>query len=201
MGSIPYGFTGKSVIVTGAARGVGQALAPHFAEAKATVFMADFDEDELDKAAREVGAIGIPADVNDTGDVENVVAAVIAETGRIDILIINAGVLRAKVLWKLTDEDRDGALKVHASSTFRFTRACVSHFRSQDFGRVVNISSSNPKEKIAEAAGPISRFADPAEMGDAFCFHASEEAGHVTRRHPSGRRRHLHLSDATFGRN
>ena len=111
MGNITYDFTGKSVIVTGAARGIGQALARHFAEAKATVFMVDFDKDELDKAAREVGAIGIPADVSDTGDVENVVSTVIAETGRVDILINNAGILRDKVLWKLTDEDWDQVLQ------------------------------------------------------------------------------------------
>ena len=53
MGNITYDFTGKSVIVTGAARGIGQALARHFVEAKATVFMVDFDKDELDKAGRE----------------------------------------------------------------------------------------------------------------------------------------------------
>ena len=141
MGNITYDFTGKSVIVTGAARGIGQALARHFADAKATVFMVDFDKDELDKAAREIGAIGIPANVSDTGDVEGVISTVIAETGRIDILINNAGILRDKVLWKLTDEDWDQVLNVHAGGTFRFTRACVPHFRKQEFGRVVNITS------------------------------------------------------------
>lgn len=141
MGNITYDFTGKSVIVTGAARGIGHALARHFAEAKATVFMVDFDKDELDKAADEVGAIGIPADVSDTGDVENVVSTVIAETGRVDILINNAGILRDKVLWKLTDEDWDQVLAIHAGGTFRFTRACVPHFRSQGFGRVINVTS------------------------------------------------------------
>lgn len=150
MGNITCDFTGKSVIVTGAARGIGHALARHFAEAKATVFMVDFDKDELDKAAREVGAIGIPADVSDTGDVENVVSTVIAETGRVDVLINNAGILRDKVLWKLTDEDWDQVLNVHAGGTFRFTRACVPHFRTQEFGRVV---TSPPTPGCAATAG------------------------------------------------
>lgn len=141
MGNITYDFTGKSVIVTGAARGIGQALARHFAEAKATVFMVDFDKAELDKAARDVGAIGIPADVSNTDDVERVVSTVIDETGRIDILVNNAGILRDKVLWKLTDDDWNQVLNVHAGGTFRFTRACVPHFRKQEFGRVVNITS------------------------------------------------------------
>ncbi|WP_037144281.1 SDR family oxidoreductase [Rhodococcoides fascians] len=141
MGNIAFDFTGKSVIVTGAARGIGQALARHVAAANATVFMVDFDKDELGKAALDVGAIDIPADVSNTNDVERVVSTVINETGRIDILVNNAGILRDKVLWKLTDDDWDQILAVHAGGTFRFTRACVPHFRKQEFGRIVNITS------------------------------------------------------------
>ncbi|MFC9361616.1 SDR family oxidoreductase [Rhodococcus sp. NPDC057014] len=141
MGNITYDFAAKSVIVTGAARGIGQALARHFVAAKATVFMVDFDKDELSNAAREIGAIGIPADVSNTRDVEKVVSTVIGETGRIDILVNNAGILRDRMLWKLTDNDWDSVLNIHAGGTFRFTRACVPHFRKQEFGRVVNITS------------------------------------------------------------
>ena len=174
---------------------------------------------------------GVAADVSNTERVNEAVATAVAETERLGVLVNNAGVLRDKVLWKLTDEDWDQVLNVHAGGTFRFTRACVPHFRSQEFGRVVNITSytglhgnrgqanyatakagiigftktaakelaafgvtvnaispnaatrmtaSIPKEKIAEVTGPISRFADPAEMADAICFLASEEAGYVT---------------------
>jgi 3-oxoacyl-[acyl-carrier protein] reductase len=141
MGNITFDFTGKSVVVTGAARGIGEALARHFREAGATVFMVDFDEGELDKAAHRVGAVGIRADVSSTEDVEKVVSTVIGETGRIDVLVNNAGILRDKVLWKLTDEDWEQVVAVHAGGTFRFTRACVPHFRNQMFGRVVNVTS------------------------------------------------------------
>ncbi|WP_072805850.1 SDR family NAD(P)-dependent oxidoreductase [Rhodococcoides yunnanense] len=141
MGNITFDFTGRTVVVTGAARGIGKALARHFAEAKATVFMVDFDKDELEDAARDVGAVGIAADVSNTDDVERVIGTVIAETGRVDILINNAGILRDKVLWKLTDSDWDQVLAVHAGGTFRFTRACVPHFRNQEYGRVVNVTS------------------------------------------------------------
>ncbi|MBA4025496.1 MAG: 3-oxoacyl-ACP reductase [Gordonia sp.] len=231
MGNITYDFTGRSVVVTGAARGIGKALARHFARSHATVFMVDFDKDELAESAQELGAVGIPADVSSTADVDNVVSTVIAETGRLDILVNNAGILRDKVLWKLTDDDWDQVLQVHAGGTFRFTRAAIPHFRTQEFGRIINITSytglhgnrgqanyatakagiigftktaakelaafgvtvnaispnaatrmtaSIPDAKIAELTGPISRFADPAEMADAICFLASEEAAYIT---------------------
>ncbi|AYJ48831.1 SDR family NAD(P)-dependent oxidoreductase [Rhodococcus sp. P1Y] len=141
MSNISYDFTGKSVIVTGAARGIGQAIARHFAQANATVYMVDFDQDELTKSAANVGAVGIPADVGNTDDVERVVSTVVADTGRVDIVVNNAGILRDKVLWKLTDDDWDQVLKVHAGGTFRFTRAAVPHFRQQQFGRVINVTS------------------------------------------------------------
>jgi 3-oxoacyl-[acyl-carrier protein] reductase len=141
MGNITYDFTGKSVIITGAARGIGLALARHFADAKATVFMVDFDQDQLDTAAREVGAIGIPADVGETASVENVVSAIVAETGRVDVLVNNAGILRDRVLWKLTDDDWNQVVNVHAGGTFRFSRACVPHFRNQQYGRIINVTS------------------------------------------------------------
>lgn len=141
MSNITYDFTGKSVIVIGAARGIGQAIARHFVNAHATVFMVDFDKDELTRSAADVGAVGIPADVGKTEDVEHVMSTVVAETGRVDIVVNNAGILRDKVLWKLTDDDWDQVLKVHAGGTFRFTRAAVPHFRNQQFGRIINITS------------------------------------------------------------
>lgn len=141
MGNISYDFAGKSVVVTGAARGIGQAIARHFVQANATVFMVDYDKDELVESAAAVGAVGIAADVSNTDDVERVVSTVVEETGRIDIVVNNAGILRDKVLWKITDDDWEQVLKVHAGGTFRFTRAAVPHFRKQQFGRVINITS------------------------------------------------------------
>jgi 3-oxoacyl-[acyl-carrier protein] reductase len=141
LSNISFDFTGQSVIVTGGARGIGKELGRFFVEAGANVHLVDYDEIEVQKAAAEVGARPIGADVSRTEDVDRAVSRVIADTGRIDVVVNNAGVLRDKVLWKLTDEDWTHVLDIHAGGTFRFTRACVRHFRTQSYGRVVNVTS------------------------------------------------------------
>ncbi|MGW4340159.1 SDR family oxidoreductase [Rhodococcus koreensis] len=141
MGNITFDFDGKSAIVTGAARGIGKALSQRLVDSKAIVYMVDFDEAELQKAADEVGGTPLAADVSDTSAVSKVVETAIADSGRVDILINNAGILRDKVLWKLSDDDWTQVLDIHAGGTFRFTRACVPHFRNQEFGRVINLTS------------------------------------------------------------
>lgn len=141
MSVVDFDFSGQTVIVTGAARGIGKATAGRFAAAGAAVWMVDLDRDELHAAADEVGAFAAVADVAKTEDVERVVGEAIAETGRIDVLFNNAGLLRDKVLWKLDDSDWDLVVDVSLGGTFRFTRACVPHFRERGYGRVVNITS------------------------------------------------------------
>jgi 3-oxoacyl-[acyl-carrier protein] reductase len=141
MTEISFGFTGRSVIVTGAARGIGLAVAQRFQQAGAQVVMVDLDAGEVEEAAGRIGAIGIGADVSDTTSVDSVVTAATERTGRVDVLVNNAGLLRDRVLWKLTDDDWQKVLDVHAGGTFRFTRACVPYFREQQYGRIVNVTS------------------------------------------------------------
>lgn len=76
-----------------------------------------------------------------TDDVQRVIDAVVAQTGRVDIVVNNAGILRDTWLWKMTDDDWEQVLAVHAGGTFKFTRAAVPHFREQGFGRVINVTS------------------------------------------------------------
>lgn len=141
MGNVSFDFTGRTAIVTGGARGIGLALCKRFRDAGADVVMVDFDADELSTAAASLDTISVAADVGNTDDVERVVATAIEKTGRVDILVNNAGILRDRVLWKLTDEDWEEVLTVHAGGTFRFTRACVPHFRMQKYGRIINVTS------------------------------------------------------------
>jgi 3-oxoacyl-[acyl-carrier protein] reductase len=141
MPNLQFTYTDQTVIVTGAARGVGLELARFFAGAGANVIAVDYDGDVLAEAAAEVGALGVQADVSKTDDVQRVVDTAMERFGRIDVLVNNAGILRDGVLWKTTDEDWEAVLAVHAGGTFKFTRACVPHFRARGFGRVINVTS------------------------------------------------------------
>lgn len=141
MGNVSFDFTGRTVIVTGAARGVGRALAEHFQTAGAAVYLVDFDADAVAETAAELGAVGITADVSNTEQVDAVVERAVSDTGRLDVVVNNAGILRDGVVWKMTDADFDTVMAVHAGGTFRFTRAAVPQFRKQGSGRIVNITS------------------------------------------------------------
>jgi 3-oxoacyl-[acyl-carrier protein] reductase len=139
--STRHDFRARTAIVTGSARGIGRELARSLQAAGAAVYLVDFDADEVAIAAAEVGGTAVVADVSSTVDVEAAVTRAVDETGRIDIVVNNAGILRDKVLWKLTDDDWEQVLAIHLGGTFRMTRAATPHFRHQHYGRVVNVTS------------------------------------------------------------
>lgn len=141
MTNLCFDFTARTVIVTGGARGVGKAVGALFSRSGARVYLVDFDAVEVAAAAGELDAVGIVADVSDTAAVTAAVARIVSETGRIDVLVNNAGILRDGVIWKLTDDDFDAVLAVHAGGTFRFTRAVVPYLRRQRSGRIINVTS------------------------------------------------------------
>jgi len=141
MDDVTFDFSGRTALITGAARGIGLELTRFFVAAGAKVFMADLDEAELSSAAREAGGHPIVCDVASTESVEAAVESIVAESGRLDIVINNAGVLRDSVLWKLTDDDWQLVQDIHLGGTFRVTRAATPHFRRQSYGRVINVTS------------------------------------------------------------
>jgi 3-oxoacyl-[acyl-carrier protein] reductase len=139
--NISYDFSDQTVVVTGAARGIGAAIATAFAQSGAHVFAVDLDEDALVASADAGGSEPLAADIGNTADVERVVNTMIERTGRVDVVVNNAGILRDAVLWKVDDDDWEAVLNVHLTGTFKLTRACVPHFRAQGHGRVINVTS------------------------------------------------------------
>lgn len=141
MGNVSYDFAGRTAIVTGAARGIGLALATHLRTAGATVYVADYDVEEAVAAAAAIDAVALPLDVSSTAAVEAGVAQVIRESGRLDIVVNNAGILRDRVIWKLSDEDWNDVMAIHLGGTFRMTRAVIPQMREQQYGRIINVTS------------------------------------------------------------
>lgn len=141
MGNITYDFTGHTVAVTGGARGIGLEIGRKFVQAGAETFLLDYDAEVVEEAAASIGAGALAVDVSDTAAVEAAVEKMVESTGRLDTIVNNAGILRDTVLWKLTDEDWEQVLAIHAGGTFRMTRSAVPHFRRQERGRIINVSS------------------------------------------------------------
>lgn len=141
MRNLEFDFAGQTVLITGAAHGIGFELGRFFHHYGAATYVLDVDSDALAQAFAASDARPLAVDVTDTRSIETAVAEAVRETGRVDIIVNNAGILRDGWLWKQTDDDWDEVLSVHAGGAFRMTRACVPQFREQSFGRVVNVTS------------------------------------------------------------
>jgi NAD(P)-dependent dehydrogenase (short-subunit alcohol dehydrogenase family) len=140
-------LNGKVAVVTGSGRGLGLAYARELAAAGAAVVVNDVDEATAAAAVKEITDAGgrAVAEVVAVGTAEAadaLVARAVDEFGRLDVMVTNAGVLRDKVLWKMTDEDFDTVIAVHLRGTFTCARAAVVRFREQGTGgRLVLVGS------------------------------------------------------------
>jgi len=146
------GLEGKTAIVTGAARGIGFAVARRFASDGAKVVVADVDERQGLEATEALNDIGeaafIHCDVGERLDVRNLVAATMEQYGDIDVLVNNAGVVHAADFLDLTEEDFDRVLKVNLKGTFLVGQAVARHMVERveaggPPGAIVNMSSVN----------------------------------------------------------
>jgi 3-oxoacyl-[acyl-carrier protein] reductase len=140
--TISFDFGGRAVIVTGAAAGIGLAMAEFFTRAGARVWLADVDEEAVEAAAAGMpGATGVRCDVRDSAAANELAKRVVAESGGVDVLVNNAGILRDRMLWNLTDADWSAVIDVHLTGTFNCTRAVVPSMRDRRRGRIVNVTS------------------------------------------------------------
>jgi NAD(P)-dependent dehydrogenase (short-subunit alcohol dehydrogenase family) len=137
-------LTGRVAVVTGSGRGLGLAYAEALAAAGASVVVNDVDQAVVDEAVARIGGntIGVAAAVGDSESAERLVAAAVEAFGKLDVLITNAGILRDRVLWKMTDDDFDAVVKVHLRGTFTCARAAAVRMREQGTGgRIILIGS------------------------------------------------------------
>jgi len=134
-------------IVTGASRGIGREIALSFAEAGANVVINYAGNkalaEEVAEKARESGAkaLVVQADVSKSDQVESLIAATIAEFGRIDILVNNAGITKDNLIMRMKEEDWDDVINTNLKSAFLLSKGVSRIMMKQRSGRIINISS------------------------------------------------------------
>ncbi|HXA06482.1 MAG TPA: SDR family NAD(P)-dependent oxidoreductase [Bryobacteraceae bacterium] len=144
-----FELTGQTAIVTGAATGIGEAIARRLAKAGAAVAVADLNLAGATAISSSIGgdAFPIQLDISRSASANAAVSDVMARRGRIDILVNNAGIAgKAAPIWEQTDEDWQTVVAVNLLGAVYCTRAVIPHMRSRKYGRIVNVASIAGKE-------------------------------------------------------
>ena len=137
---------GKKALVTGAAQGIGQAIASALAQAGADVVVVDLEAarcEETLQSIRQHGRQGLSLSMNvsEWNGVKNTIDQVMKDWGRIDILVNNAGITRDGLMMRMKEEDWNAVLQVNLTGTFYCTKAVLMPMSKQRYGRIVNIAS------------------------------------------------------------
>ncbi len=140
-------FEGQAAIVTGAGRGIGEAIAKRLAAGGARVAVVSRTEANADKTAAAINAAHAGAakayavDVADFGAVQELADAILGDLGRVDVLVNNAGVTRDGLSMRMSSEDWDVVVDTNLKGAFNFIRAVQRPMAKQRSGRIINISS------------------------------------------------------------
>ena len=151
-----FDLTGQTAIVTGAATGIGEAIARRLASAGAAVAVADLNADGAREVAASIGPVAfpLPVDVTLSIAVGDAIDRALARAGQIDILVNNAGIAgKAAPLWEQTDDDWQRIIAVNMTGVFNCCRAVIPHMRQRRYGRIVNIASIAGKEGNPKMSG------------------------------------------------
>jgi 3-oxoacyl-[acyl-carrier protein] reductase len=140
--------TQRVAVVTGAARGIGAAVATRLARDGFAVAVLDLDESACAGTVETIAADGgralaVGVDVADAGAVAAAVERVATELGAPSVLVNNAGIVRDNLIFKMSDDDWDAVLAVHLRGSFLMTRACQGYMTKAGWGRIVNLSSTS----------------------------------------------------------
>jgi len=140
--------TGRVAIVTGAARGIGAAVAQRLSSDGYAIAVLDLDEsacagtvDAITASGGRAKAVGV--DVADGAAVDAAVARVATELGPPTVLVNNAGITRDNLLFKMTEDDWDAVIRVHLRGAFLMSKAAQAHMTRASWGRIVNLSSTS----------------------------------------------------------
>jgi len=142
-----FRLDGQIAIITGGARGIGKGICEVFCNAGATVFLWDVI-DEGEATAKELTAAGHnvsfqKVDVTNQESTDTAVAAIMEKTGRIDILINNAGIIRDRSFAKMTENEWDSVMNVNVKSLYITAKSVLPHMKAANYGRIVSASSVN----------------------------------------------------------
>lgn len=229
---------GQLVIVTGGARGIGEGICKVFCNEGATVALWDVLEDgqqTATKITKNGGKIFFQkVDVTNQESVDNAVAQIISNHGKIDVLINNAGIIRDRSILKMSREEWDQVMRVNVDSLYITAKAVIPHMKAANYGRIISASSINafhgafgqtnysaskaaivgfthslcrevgkynitvnavapgfiktemtdsmPEDVIKAGISmiPVGRIGTPEDMGHAYLFLASKEAGFIS---------------------
>jgi 3-oxoacyl-[acyl-carrier protein] reductase len=137
----------KVAVVTGAAQGIGRAIAETLAQRGAQVVVADLQVEKAEATAKEIAAdtgqraIAVEVDVADNASAKAMIDRAISEFGRIDILVNNAGITRDNLIMRMKEADWDQVLNVNLKGAFNCSKAVIRPMMKQRYGRIVNITS------------------------------------------------------------
>lgn len=132
---------GKAVLVTGASRGIGRAIAELFVREGASVTITAKDPKRVAKAAKEIGVYAVAADIRKESQVKAAIEKAVRKFGGLDILVNNAGVFpKIKKLHHITEKEWNDVIDVNLTGQFRFTKYAVPHLQKNG-GSIINIGS------------------------------------------------------------
>jgi 3-oxoacyl-[acyl-carrier protein] reductase len=136
----------RVAIVTGAARGIGKAVAWIFVREGSRVALVDVEKTGLETLQKQIGknrgqALAVPCDVSKASEVKQMVYQVQKTFGRIDILVNNAGIIRRGTIETVTEEDWDRVMEINLKGPFNCSKAVVEIMKRQGYGKIVNVSS------------------------------------------------------------